>query len=124
MVAWVILIVIAFGFPYRPSYNPVAVGVFSAMPWSLLAKGVQDLAAATDGGWAGGCRAAAADSSVAAAACQPEPAVDSVLPAPQTLPLQAGTAASPGQTATPTASAIAPCHLACTCLAATGRGTV
>ncbi len=36
------------------SYSTVAVAFFSAMPWSLLSKGVQDLAAATDGGhWHG-----------------------------------------------------------------------
>ncbi|KAL4434281.1 hypothetical protein ABPG75_000722 [Micractinium tetrahymenae] len=49
VVAWVVLIVIAFGFPFNASYSTVAVAVFSAMPWSLLSKGVQDLAAATDG---------------------------------------------------------------------------
>ena len=49
----VILIVIAFGFPFAPGYSAAAVGVFSAMPWALLAKGVQDLADASTG--AGGC---------------------------------------------------------------------
>ena len=49
MVAWVILIVIAFGFPYSPSYSTAAIASFSAMPWSLLSKGVQDLADATSG---------------------------------------------------------------------------
>ncbi|KAL4424942.1 hypothetical protein ABPG77_009671 [Micractinium sp. CCAP 211/92] len=49
VLAWVILIVVAFGFPYNSSYSTVAVAFFSAMPWSLLSKGVQDLAAATDG---------------------------------------------------------------------------
>lgn len=50
VVAWVFLIVVAFGFPYSSKYSPVAVGVFSAMPWTLLAKGIQDLAAASEGG--------------------------------------------------------------------------
>lgn len=45
----VILIVIAFGFPFAPGYSAAAVGVFSAMPWALLAKGVQDLADASQG---------------------------------------------------------------------------
>lgn len=45
----VILIVIAFGFPFAPGYSAAAVGVFSAMPWALLSKGVQDLADASQG---------------------------------------------------------------------------
>jgi hypothetical protein len=49
VVAWVILIVIAFGFPFAPGYSAAAVGVFSAMPWALLSKGVQDLADASQG---------------------------------------------------------------------------
>ncbi|KAL4855684.1 ABC transporter A family member 11 [Chlorella vulgaris] len=49
VVAWVILTVIAFGFPYSSSTSLAAVAVFSAMPWSLLSKGVQDLADATAG---------------------------------------------------------------------------
>jgi hypothetical protein len=50
VVAWVVLCVIAFGWPYSPSNSTAAIAVFSAMPWSLLSKGVQDLADATSGG--------------------------------------------------------------------------
>lgn len=38
------------------SYSAVAVAAFSAMPWSLLSKGVQDLAAAADGACRDGCK--------------------------------------------------------------------
>eukprot|EP00887_Chlorella_sp_A99_P004461 scaffold30.g4461.t1 len=58
VVAWVFLIVIAFGFPYKPTYATAAIAAFSSFPWSLLSKGIRDLADAAKsptGGltWAG-----------------------------------------------------------------------
>lgn len=53
VVAWVFLIVIGFGFPYSAKYSPIARAVFNAFPWTLLAKGVGDLAAASDGRFEG-----------------------------------------------------------------------
>ncbi|PSC73883.1 ABC transporter A family member 2 isoform B [Micractinium conductrix] len=49
VVAWVILIVCAFGFPYNSAYSPAAIILFSVMPWALLSKGVGDLADASAG---------------------------------------------------------------------------
>lgn len=48
VVAWIFLIVIGFGFPYSTKYSTVAVAAFSLLPWSLLAKGINDLAAASE----------------------------------------------------------------------------
>jgi hypothetical protein len=48
VVAWIFLIVIGFGFPYSTKYSSVAVVAFSLLPWSLLAKGINDLAAASE----------------------------------------------------------------------------
>lgn len=59
----VIIIVVAFGFPFAPGYSQAAVGAFSAMPWALLAKGVQDLADASQGGARGGLHFRAAPAS-------------------------------------------------------------
>ena len=54
VVAWVFLIVVGFGFPYSPKYSAAAVACFSTLPWTLLAKGIQDLADASQGaGWSG-----------------------------------------------------------------------
>ena len=50
VVAWVFLIVIAFGFPFQSKYGPVGRAVFSLFPWSLLSKGISDLAAAAAAG--------------------------------------------------------------------------
>ena len=49
VVAWVFLIVVGFGFPYSPKYSTAAVAFFSTLPWTLLAKGIQDLADASQG---------------------------------------------------------------------------
>ncbi len=55
VVAWVCLIVLAFGFPYSARYQaPGAIWAFSAVPWTLLAKGIQDLALAAEGVCVGG----------------------------------------------------------------------
>jgi hypothetical protein len=53
IVAWVTIVVVNFGFPYRPAHSKLAQAVFNAFPWTLLAKGVEDLAAATDGQYTG-----------------------------------------------------------------------
>ena len=49
IVAWILLLVIGFGVPYHASYNLALQIVFSLFPWSLLAKGIQDLASAASG---------------------------------------------------------------------------
>ena len=49
VVAWVVLIVVAFGFPFSAAYSTAAVAGFCLMPWALLGKGVQDLALASEG---------------------------------------------------------------------------
>ncbi|KAK9864302.1 hypothetical protein WJX84_009142 [Apatococcus fuscideae] len=49
IVAWILLLVIGFGVPYHASYNLALQIVFSLLPWSLLAKGIQDLASAASG---------------------------------------------------------------------------
>lgn len=49
IVAWILLLVIGFGVPYHASYNVGLQVIFSLFPWSLLAKGIQDLAAAAAG---------------------------------------------------------------------------
>ena len=49
IVAWILLLVIGFGVPYHTSYNVALQIVFSLFPWSLLAKGLQDLATAATG---------------------------------------------------------------------------
>lgn len=62
VVAWVLQLVVAFGFPYAPGVPAGWVALFSLFPWTLLSKGLGDLAAATtgacvqcrqgrDGGW-------------------------------------------------------------------------
>ena len=48
VIGWIFLIVIAFGFPYSTKYGSAAVAIFSLFPWSLLSKGIQDLAAAAE----------------------------------------------------------------------------
>jgi ABC-type multidrug transport system ATPase subunit len=50
IVAWVFLIVVAFGFPFSTKYGPGAVLLFSTMPWTLLGKGISDLGYATSEG--------------------------------------------------------------------------
>jgi hypothetical protein len=47
VVAWTMLLLIAFGFPYDPRYRAVFGIVFGLFPWTPLAKGFQDLAWAT-----------------------------------------------------------------------------
>jgi hypothetical protein len=47
--AWVCLVVLRFGFPYRPQYPDMARLIFSAFPWNLLGKGIDDLASAASG---------------------------------------------------------------------------
>ena len=49
IVAWILLLVIGFGVPYHTSYNVALQVIFSLFPWSLLAKGIQDLATAAAG---------------------------------------------------------------------------
>ena len=49
VVGWVCLLVVAFGFPYSTRYNRGFVALFSLAPWTLLSKGIQDLAAASAG---------------------------------------------------------------------------
>lgn len=49
IVAWILLLVIGFGVPYHASYNAALQVIFSLFPWSLLAKGIQDLATAAAG---------------------------------------------------------------------------
>lgn len=48
VIGWIFLIVIAFGFPYSTKYGSAAIAIFSLFPWSLLSKGIQDLAAAAE----------------------------------------------------------------------------
>lgn len=50
VVGWVCLLVVAFGFPYSTRYDKGFVALFSLVPWNLLSKGIQDLAAASAGG--------------------------------------------------------------------------
>ena len=40
---------VAFGFPYSTHYSKAFVALFSLVPWNLLSKGIQDLAAASQG---------------------------------------------------------------------------
>ncbi|KAK9828716.1 hypothetical protein WJX72_001692 [[Myrmecia] bisecta] len=54
IVAWIFLLVIAFGFPYNSKYSPAAYIIFSLFPWCLLGKGIQDLATASSGNQAFG----------------------------------------------------------------------
>ena len=49
IVAWVMLLVVAFGFPYSTNYSKGFVALFSLFPWTVLGKGIRDLAAATTG---------------------------------------------------------------------------
>eukprot|EP00798_Chlamydomonas_sp_ICE-L_P019213 gene19213-25830_t len=49
IVAWVLQLVVYFGFPYSSDNNPGWVFLFSIFPWTLLSKGVLDLADATTG---------------------------------------------------------------------------
>lgn len=49
VVGWVCLLVVAFGFPYSTHYSKGFVALFSLVPWNLLSKGIQDLAAASEG---------------------------------------------------------------------------
>ncbi|KAL3149709.1 hypothetical protein ABBQ38_013538 [Trebouxia sp. C0009 RCD-2024] len=49
IVAWVMLLVVAFGFPYSVNYSKGFVALFSLFPWTLLGKGIRDLASATTG---------------------------------------------------------------------------
>lgn len=50
VVAWIFLIVIAFGYPYSSKYTGGGVVLFSLFPWSLLSKGIADLGAAAESG--------------------------------------------------------------------------
>ncbi|DBA88907.1 TPA: hypothetical protein ACH3X2_000146 [Trebouxia sp. C0005] len=49
IVAWVMLLVVAFGFPYSTNYSSGLVALFSLFPWTILGKGIGDLASATTG---------------------------------------------------------------------------
>ena len=49
IVAWVMLLVVAFGFPFSTKYSKGFVALFSLFPWTVLGKGVRDLASATTG---------------------------------------------------------------------------
>ena len=49
IVAWVMLLVVAFGFPFSTNYSKGFVALFSLFPWTVLGKGIRDLAAATTG---------------------------------------------------------------------------
>ena len=49
IVAWVMLLIVAFGFPYSTNYSKALVALFSLFPWTLLGKGIGDLASATTG---------------------------------------------------------------------------
>ncbi len=49
IVAWVMLLVVAFGFPYSTNYSGGLVALFSLFPWTILGKGIGDLASATTG---------------------------------------------------------------------------
>ncbi len=43
------LLVVAFGFPYSTNYSGGLVALFSLFPWTILGKGIGDLASATTG---------------------------------------------------------------------------
>lgn len=51
IVGWIMQTVVLFGVPYTPDYYKKAGSaitvIFSMLPWDLLAKGFQDLGAAT-----------------------------------------------------------------------------
>lgn len=49
IVAWVMLLVVAFGFPFSTKYSKGFVALFSLFPWTVLGKGIRDLASATTG---------------------------------------------------------------------------
>lgn len=49
IIAWVFIMVLSFGFPYNGTTHQGIVAVFSLFPWSLLSKGLLDLANATTG---------------------------------------------------------------------------
>jgi hypothetical protein len=49
IIAWVFIMVLSFGFPYNGTTHEGIVAVFSLFPWSLLSKGLLDLANATTG---------------------------------------------------------------------------
>ena len=43
------LLVMAFGFPFSTNYSKGFVALFSLFPWTILGKGIRDLASATTG---------------------------------------------------------------------------
>ena len=49
IVAWVMLLVVAFGFPFSTNYSKGFVALSSLFPWTVLGKGIRDLASATTG---------------------------------------------------------------------------
>lgn len=49
VVGWMTLLVVAFGFPYSTRYSQGFQALSSLVPWTLLSKGVQDLATAGAG---------------------------------------------------------------------------
>ena len=49
IVAWVMLLVVAFGFPFSTNYSKGFVALFLMFPWTVLGKGIRDLASATTG---------------------------------------------------------------------------
>ncbi|GAX80779.1 hypothetical protein CEUSTIGMA_g8215.t1 [Chlamydomonas eustigma] len=54
IIAWVLQLVVSFGFPYNASNSSLTSGIsllFDLFPWTLLSKGILDLAAASSGQW-------------------------------------------------------------------------
>lgn len=49
VIAWVMLLVVAFGFPYKAGSGLDGIIAFSIFPWCILGKGLQDLAYASTG---------------------------------------------------------------------------
>lgn len=53
IIAWIFQLVIIFGFPFKPSYRQIYQVLFALFPWSMLSKGLQDMATAAQGSSAG-----------------------------------------------------------------------
>ena len=43
IIGWIFIVVVGTGFPYQPEHSSAMKIIFNLMPWTLLAKGVQDL---------------------------------------------------------------------------------
>ena len=50
LIGWVVQLVVVFGFPFEAAYTIAAQVVFSAQPWAIFAKALQDLDAAASSG--------------------------------------------------------------------------